>query len=200
MARRKRQIATNKSARADRQSGSGQADQGTNGKSGQASVGGRRISALSPLASRLSSRKATVPVSALALCRRDGGGGVPGLLAGLAGRGRRLHLGRRPPSAENPVLKPGGWLTTWVPGSYVNYWPLTFTAYWLEYALWGLNPLGFHLVNIARARRLGACWCGDPRPAAGAGGVFAAALFALHPVNVESVAWIAQLKSTCRCC
>ena len=50
---------------------------------------------------------------------------------------------------NNPVLTPGGLFRTWVPGTYVNYWPLTFTAYWVEYQLWGLAPVGFHLVNIA---------------------------------------------------
>ena len=64
-----------------------------------------------------------------------------------------LHL------LNNPVLKPGGLAKIWVPGSYINYWPLTFTVYWLEFHLWGLQPLGYHLVNIAlhSARR---CWCG----------------------------------------
>ena len=40
-------------------------------------------------------------------------------------------------------------LRTWVPGTYIAYWPLTFTVYWAEYRLWGPAPLGFHLVNIA---------------------------------------------------
>ena len=54
-----------------------------------------------------------------------------------------LHL------LNNPVLRPGGLFRAWLPGSYVFYWPLTSTAYWVEYQLWGLSPLGFHLVNIA---------------------------------------------------
>ncbi len=100
-----------------------------------------------------------------------------------------LHL------ANNPVLKPGGLLKTWVPGTYLNYWPLTFTAYRLQFDIWGLNPLGFHLVNIAvHAISALLVWrillqLNAP------GAMFAAALFALHPVNVESVAWIAQLKN-----
>src|SRR6202451_4082703 len=49
---------------------------------------------------------------------------------------------------ENPVLKTGGLARAWVPGSYINYWPLTFTVYRLEFEIWGLNLLGYHLVNI----------------------------------------------------
>jgi protein O-mannosyl-transferase len=99
-----------------------------------------------------------------------------------------LHL------LNNPVLKPGGLARIWAPGSYINYWPLTFTAYRLEFETWGLDTLGFHLVNIAlHAVTALLVWRVlvelDVR-----GAMFAAAIFALHPVNVESVAWIAQLK------
>ena len=96
---------------------------------------------------------------------------------------------------NNPVLAPGGVFRTWVPGTYVNYWPLTFTVYRVEYQLWGLAPLGFHLVNIAlHAVSAILIW----RVLAllrVPGALLAAALFALHPANVESVAWITQLKN-----
>jgi tetratricopeptide (TPR) repeat protein len=94
----------------------------------------------------------------------------------------------------NPVLKPGGLAKIWVPGGYINYWPLTFTAYWLQSKIWGLNPIGFHGVNIAlhavSALLLWRILVQLRIP----GAMFAAAIFALHPVNVESVAWISQLK------
>ena len=99
-----------------------------------------------------------------------------------------LHL------LDNPVLKPGGLATVWTPGGYKQYWPLTCTAYWLEFKTWGLDPLGFHLVNIA-LHALSALLVWRVLAALKApGAFFAAAIFALHPVNVESVAWIAQLK------
>jgi tetratricopeptide (TPR) repeat protein len=97
---------------------------------------------------------------------------------------------------NNPVLRPGGVFRTWVPGTYCNYWPVTSTAYWVQYKLWGLSPVGFHLVNIAlHAVSAILIWriLGLMRVP---GALFAAALFALHPVNVESVAWITQLKNT----
>jgi protein O-mannosyl-transferase len=96
---------------------------------------------------------------------------------------------------NNPVLQPGGLLKTWVPGTYLYYWPLTSTAFRLEFDIWGLNPVGFHIVNIAlhaiSALLVWRVLLHLKIP----GAMFAAALFAIHPVNVESVAWISQLKN-----
>ena len=97
---------------------------------------------------------------------------------------------------DNPVLKAGGLLQTWIPGAYVNYWPLSSSLYRLEYELWGLDPLGFHLVNIALHVTSALLVWRILAHLRIPGGLFAAAIFALHPVNVESVAWITQLKNT----
>ena len=95
---------------------------------------------------------------------------------------------------NNPVLRPGALAEVWVPGTYINYWPITFAAYWFQYKLWGLQPLGYHLVNLAlHAISSLLVWRLLVRLRV-PGAMFAAAIFALHPVNVESVAWIAQLK------
>jgi protein O-mannosyl-transferase len=101
-----------------------------------------------------------------------------------------LHL------LNNPVLQAGGLARAWTHfGDYViNYWPLTFTVYRFEFDVWGLHPLGFHLVNIGLHAVTALLVWRVLVELRVPGAMMAAAIFALHPVNVESVAWIAQLK------
>jgi tetratricopeptide (TPR) repeat protein len=83
-------------------------------------------------------------------------------------------------------------------GATEQYYPVLHSAFWLEHRLWGDAAVGYHLINVAWhataaglfglvLRRLGrspsVAWLG-------------AFLFALHPVCVESVAWISEQKNT----
>ena len=81
-------------------------------------------------------------------------------------------------------------------GATQQYYPFLHTAFWVEHRLWGDAPSGYHLLNIL-LHAAAACLLGAAlRKLAAPGAWLAALLFALHPVCVESVAWISEQKNT----
>lgn len=100
---------------------------------------------------------------------------------------------------KNPLLPSAGGLSRiWFElGATPQYYPLVFTSFWTEYHLFGLNPAVSHAVNVAlHCASVLLVWrvllmLGLPAPVAW----IAALVFGVHPVHVESVAWITERKN-----
>ncbi len=93
------------------------------------------------------------------------------------------------------VHAPDGLYKFWFTTEATDYWPITNSSFWLEWRLWRDNPTGYHVTNlilhITDALLIWAVLSALEVPYA----FVAALLFAVHPVNVQSVAWIAQRKN-----
>ena len=81
---------------------------------------------------------------------------------------------------------------------YANFWhPLTMISLMLDFQLYGLNPHGFHLTNLLLhvASTLILFFVLHRMTKAPWKSAFVATLFAVHPLNVESVAWVSERKN-----
>jgi len=97
-----------------------------------------------------------------------------------------------------PALRSlGGLARIWTqPGTTQQYYPFAYSVFWLEHLLWGDSTLASHLVNILLHSASAWLLLKILRFLEIPGAFLAAAIFALHPVQVESVAWISELKNT----
>lgn len=108
---------------------------------------------------------------------------------------------------DENVIKPGdGLRRIWTTSATSQWYPLVHTTFWIEYRLWGkssdpnnpyngFNPTGYHVTNIVmHAISAVLLWrilllLGVP------GAWLAAAIFAIHPIQVETVAWVTERKN-----
>jgi tetratricopeptide (TPR) repeat protein len=98
---------------------------------------------------------------------------------------------------KNPaMLSVDGLRQIWSSIAVSRYYPLTLTSFWVERQLWGLHPMPYHLINIALHAANALLLWALLRRLQIRGAYLAAAIWALHPVNVETVAWVTEMKNT----
>jgi protein O-mannosyl-transferase len=90
----------------------------------------------------------------------------------------------------------GLWKIWFEPGATQQYYPLLSSAFWIEHRLWADSALGYHLVNVVQHAGAAFLLYLVLKRLAVPGALLGAALFAVHPVCVESVAWISEQKNT----
>jgi len=94
------------------------------------------------------------------------------------------------------LASPAGLRDIWFKlGATPQYYPVVHTALWVEYHLWGLDPRGYHAINLLLHATVAVLLWRLLVRLEVPGAWLAAAIFAVHPVEVESVAWASERKN-----
>lgn len=94
------------------------------------------------------------------------------------------------------VRSSGGLCDFWFTAKAHDYWPVTNTTFWIEWRLWGVEAAGYRLTNLLLHVGSALLIWAILRELSIPGALAAAVLFAIHPVNVQSVSWISERKNT----
>ena len=86
------------------------------------------------------------------------------------------------------------WLNPSLIESEAHYWPVVYTMFRVEYLLWGLDPVGYHVVNVVLHAANTMLIYALLRRLTVPGAWVAAAIFAVHPMHVDSVTWAIERK------
>lgn len=97
---------------------------------------------------------------------------------------------------NHALLDAAGLLQIWkIPPGTIQYYPLTFTMLWIEHHFWENNSLGYRLVNLLLHAGAAVLLWRILRRLSVPGAWAAAAIWAIHPLQVESVCWISESKN-----
>jgi protein O-mannosyl-transferase len=98
---------------------------------------------------------------------------------------------------QNEALRSvGGLFRLWVAPATLDYYPLKSTVQWLQWQLWGAHVLGYHVTNVVLHVAAAVMIWRVLRQLGVSHGWFGALLFTVHPLAVESVAWMCELKNS----
>jgi tetratricopeptide (TPR) repeat protein len=98
---------------------------------------------------------------------------------------------------NNPLIRePGRFSEIWLSREAADYWPLSYSVFWVAWRAFGENPAGYHVCNIVLHAVTAALIWQVLRALGLRYALLAALVFSVHPVNVESVAWLFQIKTT----
>jgi tetratricopeptide (TPR) repeat protein len=98
--------------------------------------------------------------------------------------------------AKNPVLTAAhGWWSIWLRPEGPDYYPLKTSLQWCEWQLWGGQVLYYHLVSLGCHVLAAFLFWRVLGKLNIRGAYWAALIFVIHPLCVESVAWISELKN-----
>ncbi len=98
--------------------------------------------------------------------------------------------------SDNTLVRaPDGLHRIWLTTEPFEYYPISYSSLWFEWRLWGKNPIGYRVTNLVLHVAGGLLIWLVLWKLSIPGAYLAALIFVVHPVNVESVAWIAQRRN-----